>query len=789
MTFWTHLLRLSFTLCWLFTLGYSKPAAAIEGRETQFIAPNVGTPQPSFTINNTQRPCSLLDESLESTEFNSVVSIEENTTTAQLSKAHIESVNKQEQQAPHPPDHTLEAVFSRSANYVQSENSEALVSFSTEIENAENNTNELSDISVEVEAPEAIPDAIPDAIPLESLAPSSTQFQFNGQPLNHLTDLEVEAGYRSGSDVNSAALLRGTISLGNSLQRSVTDDQRLTIEHNGTYFQSETVTQSRTVSVTKTVPIAIDGFSIQLSLTAACLNPQETPEEHCTYTPALRTSEADDILDFRQVGRLQTEGMVGDVVMAESLDAIAQPGFQRGTNGQAIGLDLLFPNTGSRLVESPSTDFTINRTETSSIVPIFTLARRRQIVQLNDQAAALGITMRGNSVVVGDDSNLLNVLLQVAAELLPDVVPQVAATHRPANTQVNRNLLLAANNVRLPQRGLTLYHGGISRAASVSEEALPNEVPAANFWGVWLGFSPVNTYHISTRSQDQVLGTLRLISTTGTEGRADGNDHLQFLSSVNGDEFIADNLSDTYVQIYQSFYETTGQTTEIERYTERTAYHPHIRVTGNTTAADAAFNYYVGAIIHNRFNLYAGLDYTATDSQGMTYELGGIFYTQPDRDYYSQLSGSITQQILLSEQASLSLSGGFNWALDRSNQIGDVEVNSRSSAVYLRANAQLNRLSLGASGTLGGILPNAAQNSLRLESSIAISDALTLSGFMMPFSESSSYARYGTSLNWRMGGGPVLKLGWRNHRYGYGHDAFGRELSSDEDLLTFTLEL
>ncbi|MEL7141214.1 MAG: hypothetical protein AAGL08_03230, partial [Cyanobacteria bacterium J06573_11] len=164
MTFWTHLLRLSFTLCWLFTLGYSKPAAAIEGRETQFIAPNVGTPQPSFTINNTQRPCSLLDESLESTEFNSVVSIEENTTTAQLSKAHIESVNKQEQQAPHPPDHTLEAVFSRSANYVQSENSEALVSFSTEIENAENNTNELSDISVEVEAPEAIPDAIPDAI-------------------------------------------------------------------------------------------------------------------------------------------------------------------------------------------------------------------------------------------------------------------------------------------------------------------------------------------------------------------------------------------------------------------------------------------------------------------------------------------------------------------------------------------------------------------------------------------------------------------------------------------------
>ena len=579
--------------------------------------------------------------------------------------------------------------------------------------------------------------------------------------------------------------------LRNTLRRSVTDDQRLTIEHNGTYFQAETVTQSRTVSVTKTIPETIGGFGTQLSLTAACLNTQTAPEERCTYTPALRTADVDDILNFQQAGTLTIEGEVGEVVTPESLAAIAQPGFQRGANGQAIGLDLFFPNTGTRQADPELAEIDINRTETSDIAEIFTLARRRQIVQMNDQEAALGVTMRGNSVVTGDDSNLLNVLLQAIAEHLPDAIPQVATTNRPANTQVNRNLLLAANNVRIPQRGLTLYHSGISRAASVNEQISEADMPAASFLGIWLGFSPVNTYQISTRSQSEVTGPLRLVATAGAEGRADGDNRLQFISSTNGNEFVADNLRDAYVQIYQDFYETSGQTIEIEHYTEQTDYHPHISFTGNTTAANAAWNYYAGAIIEDTFNLYAGLDFTATDLQGLSYKLGSIFYTQPDRDYYSQLSGSVSQQIPLSPQAVLSLSGGFNYALDRSNQIGDIEVDSRSSAVYVRANAQWNRVSFGASGTIGGIIPKSARNQLRLEASSAIGKAVTLSGFVTPFSNSSSYARYGTSLSWQTGGSrsPILKLGWTNNRYGYGRDAFDRDLSSNEDLFAITLEL
>ena len=656
-----------------------------------------------------------------------------------------------------------------------------------EITESEVKTPTITDIAEEDSVSYA---ELPRSLSLGSLPAASTQFRFNGQPLSHLTNIDVETNYRFSNDINPVSLLRGSISLNNSIERSVSADRLLTIEHNGTYFQSETVTQSRRISVERETPEVINGFGIQLSLTGACIDDQIITQERCSYTPAISTLEVDDILDFRHMGRLRLEGEVEEVVTQESLDAIAQPGFQRGANGQVIGLDLLFPNTGTRLSASASAN--INRTETRDIAPTLTLARRRQVVQMNDQEATLGVTMRGNTWVEGDDSNWLSALLQVASVLLPDASPDLEATNQPANTQVNKNLLLAANNARIPFQGLTLYHSGTSRAATPDQQTAPENLPSANFAGIWLGLSPIRTYKIETQTIAQPVGPMRLVASSSAEGGGDDNEtRLQFVSSVNGREFSAEELRDTYIQIYQDFYETNVQTTRIENYTEQTEYKPHISFTGNTTSASSALNYYAGAIVEDKLNLYVGLDFTAAPRNGLSYKLGSIFYTQPDRDYYSQLSASVSKRMPLASNASLSLSGGFNWALDRSNQIGDIEVNSRSSTVYLNATASMNRFSVGAKGTVGGILPSSTRSSLRLQGSVALARSWSLSGFVMPFSNSDSYTRYGTSLSWRTAGGrgPLLRLDWTNNRYGYGRDAVGRELSSNENSFLFTVEL
>ncbi len=685
--------------------------------------------------------------------------------------------------SPYPlsPDE-LEAIFPNSAEYASAigeESEERLSEDSEEITKEQENLDFLD---------YAVP---PYAMRLEDLSASGTRFRLNRQLLNHLSTIELQTGYQFSNDINSNSSVQGTLSLDSRLQRSIANDQVVTVEHRGAYLQAETVTRSREVTVTRTLPQTINGFGIQLSFTGACLFPETTTQERCTYTPGLSTVEYSNILDFREAGKLQDDGELGAVLTDESLAAIKQPGFQRGEEGQTIGIDLLFPNTGTRSGNRFSDRVTADRRETYKTVPVFTLARSRQIVQMNDKEAALAITLRGNTWISQDSQIEANALLQAGIVLLPDIVPRITGNEKPANPRVNSNIFLAVNNARLPQGGFTLYHGGISRADSVELDLQPKDLPSAKFRGVWIGLSPVVDYRIGTTANSQSIGSLRSIKTIGAEGNGGSSNNLNFVSLIGEDEFIANNIHDTYVQIYQSLYETDAQTVMVENYEELTAYYPHISFTGNTTAFDNVFNYYAGLIFEEQFNAYAGADYTAFLPNGLTYELGGIVYTQPDRDYYSQLNGKVTKRLRLSENASLALSGGLNWALDRDDQIGDIEISSRSSAVYLKAKADLGRLSLQATGNVGGILPESARNSLRLQTGLKLADSITLSSFVTAFSKSSSYARYGASLAWQLVGrsSPVLSVGWTNNRYSFGTDLLGNALSSSEDSFVVSFKL
>lgn len=815
MSVWPHLLRLSLTMCWLIVLATSPFSAAAEENQDSILRtglnphqllfkvkrPDKASPLPSaFAFETKQSPEQIIEDPLILSPHRLAPDVLDSifpgalAAETALEEASIQASAGPVILSPHrlPPE-VLEAIFPTPPDLIIASDAEDEFAKEEVLEEEVLEEEVLAEETLEADVLEPSQYEIPPhPLAPENLSPSGTQFQLNRQSLNHLSNVEIQTGYQSSNDINSASHLQGTVSLESRLQRSVTADRKITVEHKGTYFQSETITQSREVAVARRLPQTLSGFGIQLSMTGTCLFQNTTVQERCSYLPSLSTVDSENISDLTEAGRLQIDGEVGEVVTPESLSAIARPGFQRGENGQAVGIDISFPNTGTSPGNQFSNNTTVDRRETSEIAPTFTLARRRQIVQMNDREAALGVTVRGNTWIVGDDNSLLNGLVQAGAALLPDATPRLAGSQNPANAQVNRNLFLAANNIRLPRDSFTLYHGGLGKATSIEAGMRPQDMPPARFSGVWLGLSPVKDYDIINRATSATLGPTRVTRTVGAEGKGGEGANLRLDAFVNGRDFTTENLQDTYIQIYQSIYETDAESINLENYTEKTTYYPHLSFTGNRTSFDNVFNYYAGVIVEDDLNAYAGVDYTAFSTNGLTYNAGGVVYTQPDRDYYSQIKGSISKRFQLSRRATISLASGFNWALDRSDQIGDVEVNSRSSVVYMKAIAQLGKFSLEASGNVGGILPNSARDSVRIQAAVALNKAIALSGFITPLSKSSSYARYGASLSWQVAASsnsPTLNAGWTNNRYGFGTDSFDNDVFTDENLFVLSLQL
>jgi hypothetical protein len=70
---------------------------------------------------------------------------------------------------------------------------------------------------------------------------------------------------------------------------------------------------------------------------------------------------------------------------------------------------------------------------------------------------------------------------------LPDAKPTVSPGKKGGSTAINRNLLLSANNNRIPESSFTAYYAGVGRASTPKAKQLLT----ANYQGVWVGFSPV----------------------------------------------------------------------------------------------------------------------------------------------------------------------------------------------------------------------------------------------------------------------------------------------------------
>ncbi|BAZ13277.1 hypothetical protein NIES4071_51160 [Calothrix sp. NIES-4071] len=132
----------------------------------------------------------------------------------------------------------------------------------------------------------------------------------------------------------------------------------------------------------------------------------------------------------------------------------------------------------------------------------------------------------------------------------------------------------------------------------------------------------------------------------------------------------------------------------------------------------------------DKINAYLGTDFTRYTNDGWTFSGGAIGYTNPDNDYYSQVSGSISKKISLGKNSNLVLSTGLNYAIDRKAEIDQFVVKSPGSSITLGARANLGNVSLGLVNYFGDILPNSIANTLLADVSWNLSKNFLISGIL-----------------------------------------------------------
>ncbi|MEC4880372.1 MAG: hypothetical protein SAL70_03345 [Scytonema sp. PMC 1070.18] len=610
----------------------------------------------------------------------------------------------------------------------------------------------------------------------EKIHPFTTTLPLNGVTVSHLTEWELVGGSNFGDDQNAAFTLSGVVKLNHQIQESLTRDNVYTVEQKGSYLQSQTVLQSREVTFARKDPQTLFGMEMQMSLTGSCIFPGQSSEQICTYTPGLVVDRNSIDSQFLVPKRISQTTEMGEVVTPESLDAIKQPGFQRGANGQEIGLDLFFPNTGVMSEEGKTSEPFYTREEKIKKTPVGFYSKVRQVVRVNHKEAVLGRTVRGYGFIVNDDNTLVNSILQLGNLLLPDANPQLEGGKQPPNPNINKNLFLAANNTWLPPGSFTVYHAGIGHAKTPDKKAQNSgQIPNATFNSIWIGMSPIIERNYERIIRYEPIGQRKIVAEGGGEGGSGSN--TSFMSVVDGQTYTSGpqaNLQNFYTQVYLSQFTQDVNFVNGTRLIENTTYYPHISFSGNLTRSNDVFRYYAGLMTGETIKAYVGGDYTLNTSNGWSYSAGAIGYLNSDRDYYSQVFGSIAKRIPLSRTSNLIFSSRFNYAFDRPNQIGNFVVDSDANTLTLGARANFGRVSLGLTNYFGEILPHSSENRLIANLDVNFTDNFRLSGYYTPIDESSSRSRYGASAQLRLGknyNSPTLSIGWSNNEYNVGRDS------------------
>ncbi|MGL5508919.1 MAG: hypothetical protein ACRDB1_04825, partial [Microcoleaceae cyanobacterium] len=593
------------------------------------------------------------------------------------------------------------------------------------------------------------------------------------------------------NDTDNPLFFRGIIKLTGEVTENLTRQNVYTVDQKARYLQIRNLPYKRTVTTTTIEPQTMNGMEMQMSLIGNCIQPGVNEKNQlCTYTPGLVTDRNSIDPQFFVPTRVAQTSNVGDVVTPASSANMTRPGFQSGANGQILGVDLYFPNTGAYAGNSQSQESSIERKEEIDATFATTFSQVRQIIKANHEKAVLGRTTRGFTAFINHGENsAANLAIQAGSQFLPDFIPDLAGSDQPVNTLLNPTLFQSANNARLPSNSFTIYAAGLGEAKSLTENITSaSQIPTAKYHSLWLGLSPVIDRTINDGEIFYQATGPQSVIRSGGEGGASSN--TSFVSSVNQDIFSTENLENFYTQVYLNLFRQDVNFVSESIYQEKTRYYPHLSFTGNKTGPDDLLRYYTGVIFSEKTMAYAGVDYTKNTITGWNLQTGAVGYINPDRDYYSQIWARLGKKININANTNINFSGGVNYAIDQPQEIDDLYSQSQASEIFLRSQVKWRIFSVGAIYYFGDILPNSYDDRLAIDFSIRPINTLEFSAYFAPVDKTSSRSLWGLGINWQLQNkynSPTLSLSWQNQEYDYGQDPFGNDLLVTDNVLSIFL--
>jgi hypothetical protein len=645
----------------------------------------------------------------------------------------------------------------------------------------------------------------PRAVELQQVNPRTTEIPINGVHTGHRSEYEVTAGVES-SDVRNTTTSINAIKLYSPyVEESISRQGVYRIEYTNTYNQIKTVRQRRDLTTTLVEPQTILGMRQQISLIGDCLNltsggsssVSAGAKQLCTYLPGIFTDNTSIDPDRLIPTRILQPSKFGEVVSPESLAAMRQPGFQAGANGQQLGVDLYFPKIGTTEGNSSNATAKIERRETQINVPAVTMGRIQQVLVSNGEQSGISRTIRGFTFVLSDRNTVTNSGFQLLSSILPNAEPQLSPGIPGRVAGINPNLVLAANNTRLPENSFTTYSAGWGYAKNRNDtDRIP---PQANYNTIWFGLSPIVDRQISSSSAYRTTSPQRIMVDAGGEGGAQSA--VNTIAAINDKTFNSASIASAYSQIYLTLFEQDANRLATTRLRETTEYYPHLSFSGNTTTVNSVFRYYTGAILNaglaprqtgSHIKAYGGIDFTRSERSGLSYNIAAVGYTNPDPEYYSRITTNVSQRISLGKNSAhnLAVSAGFNYAIDGATQFDKLRFQSGNSFINTGVTLNLGNVSLNATYFIPNSLPNPIDSLLSTSITWRIKDNIAVGGYYTPINNNALKSPYGINAAFKFGtdlNSPTLMLNWNRNDLSFGQSAAGTSLSTNENVFSIAL--
>jgi hypothetical protein len=633
----------------------------------------------------------------------------------------------------------------------------------------------------------------PRVVKKERVPPNLTALPLNDVPITHLTQWQLNAGVEFGLQRSINLPIEGLFTLNSKVKQSLTQDNVFTSEQSGQYLQLKTVLDQRVLSVTNADPVTVNGFQLQQTFTGSCgqLNPTATVGSQCSLLPGL-------VIDRNSIDpltltptQIQRGGDLGEVISSETLSRLAQPGFQNSmADDKAVGLDLYIPNTGKTYGNANSDRSKIERYEDVDYTRTLGFYRVNQVYRANDKKAVLGRTIHGFTGILLDRNLSVNLGTQAVAQFLPNIKPRLKGSSKPANSSVNRNLILSANNLRLPTNSFVMYQVGLGQAKHRKPASKKSAI--ASFNSIWVGLSPIYTREITESTALANIGAEEIINAAGGEGGTQSN--IDFTSMLDLGSQVqtinSSSLQDFYSQVYLTFFKRNADFLTASVTKEQVVYRPHISISGNITGDSNLWRYYGGVIGFKNPIAYLGTDFTHDFPHDLRFSAGIIGYLNGDRDYYSKAEAKLAKTFHFGQKVDLSTSASFRYALARppENTNDRVLNNPIDNFAALGLRARLGPASLGVTQFFE-VFPSSVPTSTGLDLSIKIGKLGNLTGF---FSPQRGLTNYGAIAQFNLGkhpNSPRLGLSWTHTLFNFGVDAGGTPLGTTDDRFMMTFQI